>query len=133
MIPIEVDERGYVRGFPYHDGSLEGIVSSAARREARLALVAEDGSRRVVTLRGVRALAMDQFREGNIVGDLRLLSVAQASADAEVARRIEAKLFLEPSSIPEAARIFLLESSYGAELVAICDGIEVSDLAGEVF
>jgi hypothetical protein len=76
---------------------------------------------------------MDQFREGNIVGDLRLLSVAQASADAEVARRIEAKLFLEPSSIPEAARIFLLESSYGAELVAICDGIEVSDLAGEVF
>ncbi len=123
------DEYGRVTGFPYHDGFLDGVL--ARGRDVHLALRSTEGQCRVLTLRQVAALHVEGFREGNIVLNMRLLPAKGAAVDAEVRAVLADRLFLDPAKLDEDSNVFLLESSFGADVVAICGSVEVSEIGVE--
>lgn len=122
---LTCDENGYVKGFAYHDGFLEGVL--AAGPDVHLALRSTGHEYRVVTLRQVVAFQVEGFREGNIVLNLRLLPASRAVADAEVRSLLADRLFLEPAKLSGDAHVFQLEASFGADIIAVCGGAEVSE------
>lgn len=121
---MQRDANGRVRGFAYHDGYLDGITLKD--REVQLAIGSIDNERRVLTLHGVQGLKVDNFREGNILADLWCLTVAEALQMPDVARRIADA---SGAVAPELC-VFVLESSYGANLIAVCKRAEVSEILG---
>lgn len=128
MSTIDTDALGYVRGFPYHDGWLTGVLlDEDGEARAHLALRSADGQRRVVTLSGLIALSLEGVREGNIVLSLRCCTKALLSRCPEVASVAEQRLGLTSAQLPEGCLVFVLESSYGADLVAACSEALVSD------
>ena len=122
-----IDENGFVRGFAHHDGHLEGVVTNGLAKEAHLAIRSTSGEQRVLSLRQVAALDVEGFREGNIIQNLRLLPAAKAAADREVRRWLDERLYLDATKLAVDAFVFILESSYGARVVAVCGGVDVSD------
>lgn len=125
----------------FHDGLLCGL--SVAETTATLSLVEVDGRRWAVELMGVRLLKADDFRQGNIVLDLAVvtgelpphgwLEKLLPAPDPEVAARyhdahrshIEE---LEAGIAAGALTLVVLSPSYGCELWAICEacrGIEL--------
>jgi hypothetical protein len=78
MPQVVCDGNGFVRGFPYHDGRLDGVLVSDCGTEVCLALRDTADGRRVLTLRHVSALHVDGFRQGNIVLNLRTVPADQA-------------------------------------------------------
>jgi hypothetical protein len=121
--PLTRDANGIVRGFAYHDGYLDGIAVSD--RCARLTIRSIENEGRVVTLFGVAKLKLDHFREGNIIGDLWWMTVPEALAVGDVARRLTEHF---GDKLPTEGFVFMLDSSYGADLIAVCERAEVSDL-----
>ena len=93
-----------------------------------LALRSTEGQCRVLTLRQVAALHVEGFREGNIVLNMRLFPAKGAAIDAEVRAILADRLFLDPAKLNEDSSVFLLESSFGADVVAICGSVEVSEI-----
>lgn len=126
----------------FHDGLLCGL--SVTETTATLSLVEVDGRRWSVELTGVRHLKADDFRQGNIVLDLEVVT-----GEPPPPRWLEKLL---PAPHPEAAAqhhdahrshvdevsagiaagalmLVVLSPSYGCELWAICEacrGIELS-------
>ena len=123
---LSCDESGRVRGFSYHDGFLDGVLAGGP--EVHLALRSTEGHCRVLTLRQVAALHVEGFREGNIVLNMRLLPAKGAAIDAEVRAALASRLFLDPAKLDTDSNVFLLESSFGADVVAICGSAEVSEI-----
>lgn len=121
---VEVDATGTIRGFPYHDGWLDAVV--LGDRTARLELRSKDGAKRILKLVGVSALHVEGLRESNVVLNLRLLTVAAATADESVRDAMRDRLYVDASSIPAGSFIFMLEPSFGGEVIAICTSVEVS-------
>lgn len=125
----------------FHDGLLCGL--SVAETTATLSLVEADGRRWSVGLTGVRYLKADDFRQGNIVLDLELITggplprawlekllpaphpeVAAVYRDAHRAHLDE----LEAGIAAGALTLVVLSPSYGCELLAICEacrGVEL--------
>jgi hypothetical protein len=125
MARVTCDENGLVRGFSYHDGFLDGVLVGDGG-VVYLALRAQSGERRVLTLIGVTALSVDAFRKGNIVLDLRVLPATTAAADAGIAKLLADRLYLAPASLAPNAVVFRLESSIGADVLAVCAEVEIS-------
>ena len=125
MTRVTCDENGLVRGFSYHDGFLDGVLVGDGGI-VYLALRAQSGERRVLTLTGVTALSVDAFREGNIVLDLRVLPATAGAADAEIAQLLADRLYLAPASLAATSVVFRLVSSFGAEVLAVCAEVEIS-------
>lgn len=123
-VTFTIDENGTIRGFPYHDGWLDAVV--LAERRAHLSLRSTDGTKRVLTLEGLAALDVHGLRESNIVLSMRLLSPEAALADQSVRESIRARLYIEAATIPAGSYVFILEPSFGAEVIAICSGVEVT-------
>jgi len=126
--PFHCDESGFVRGFAHHDGYLEGVLTDDVAKEAHLAIRSTSGERRVLTLRGVTALDVSGFREGNIIQNLRMWSAAKAAGDPEVRRSLDERLYLDATKLPPNASVFILESSFGANLIAVCAELFVSEV-----
>ena len=124
---ITYDEDGFVRGFSYHDGFLEGVLTEDGRKQVHLALRAVSGERNLLTLRHVIAFHTGNFREGNIVLNLRMLSPDRASKDGEIRRSLMDRVLLDVGTLPHDSMIFLLEASFGAEVLAVCREVEVSE------
>jgi hypothetical protein len=120
--PLTRNTTGIVRGFAYHDGYLDGIAVSG--RGAQLSIRSVDGERRTLTLHGVARLQLDHFCESNIIGDLWWLTIPEAFAIDHVAHRLT-ELF--GAQLPPERFVFMLDSSYGADLIAVCERAEVSD------
>ena len=125
MLPLNVDTHGALRGVEYHDGHLEGVLVRDAT--VYLGLRSTSGERRALILQDVMDLCLDGFRQGNIILGIRVLSLPQAMRDDAVRAIVSEKLFRTLESLEEDVRVFLLESSYGAEIVALCKGVETSD------
>jgi hypothetical protein len=125
--PIRCDENGFVRGFSYHDGFLDGVVTAGS--DVLLALRSKDGEQRVLTLHRVTALHIDNFRERNIVLNLRMLGAERAAADVDGRQRLVERLFLDPAKLATESSVFLLDASFGGEVVAICSAADVSEVA----
>ncbi|WP_157758521.1 hypothetical protein [Cystobacter fuscus] len=123
---LSCDENGFLKGFPYHDGFLDGVLAGGT--EVHLALRSSRSERRVLTLRRVVMFHVEGFREGNIVLNLRLLRADQVASDAEVRRILADRLFFDPAKLGADSSVFLLEASFGAEVVAICGEVEISEV-----
>ncbi|HEY1815412.1 MAG TPA: hypothetical protein VGG74_23850 [Kofleriaceae bacterium] len=122
---LSCDEHGIVTGFSYHDGFLDGVLVSDDGTAARFAVRSIEGVRRILTLRGVVSLHLDGFRQGNIVGYMWLLRGDQASANLEVRRLLIEEL--GRPALPEATLAFVIDTSYGANVIAICATAEISE------
>src|SRR5688572_13067177 len=128
MSAVSSDDNGVLRGFSYHDGYLDGVLVSDGGTTANLALRSSAGELRVLALRGLVALDVSNFREGNLVLNIRLLPAARIAGIDDVRTLLAERLFIEPAGIPTDAAIFLLESSFGADVVAICRDVQISEV-----
>ncbi|HEU5154339.1 MAG TPA: hypothetical protein VFU03_06395 [Gemmatimonadales bacterium] len=81
-----------------------------------------------MTLRRVVAFHVEGFREENIVLNLRLLPAGRVVDDAVVGRLLADRLFLDAKNLTTDTSVFLLESSFGAEVVAVCGVVEISEI-----
>jgi hypothetical protein len=134
-----------------HDGLLTSVAVSEG--EAVLGLTHVDGRQFNLTLTGVEALSMNDFREGNIILELQVATGSDFEgvglSPGDVRATLEV-LFTRPHS--EAAqkyhddydaslerqverlekgemRLVILDPAYGAELVAYCASVELLDVA----
>jgi hypothetical protein len=124
MRSVAVDSDGFMRGTPYHDGFLDAVLLDQAT--VYLALRATSGERNFVILRKVRGLDVQGLREGNIVGNVRILSAAQAARDGEVVRILAERLRVDAGRLAPDVLVFWLESSYGADVIALCEAADVA-------
>ncbi len=131
----------------FHDGNLESVTVGDGT--AVFGLTHVDGRRFRLNLSGVEALAMNDFREGNIILELQVLSASdfgKAELSAGDVRATLEALFPRPhaDAAPEhhetyerflqaqherldqgAAKLVLLEPAYGADLIAFCTSAEL--------
>jgi hypothetical protein len=117
---FETDVHGQIVD-PHHDGALDGIMVDG--NECRLYYRSSDGMRRIILLRGVRLLDLSNFREGNIIMSIMVHSCQEASAkvsDEKIRRLGWGKI-----SLFEGRYFFILDSSYGAEIIANCDSVQI--------
>lgn len=124
MSNITCDPDGTVTGFPYHDGQLDGLLVNEDK-EVLLAVRSIDGERRLVRLCGVEHLNVDEFRQGNIVVDMYVMSKELLSSSAEFSKLVASKLFIPPDKLSNDSIVFVLQSDYGAEILAICSDVIV--------
>lgn len=124
MSNFTYDHDGTVTGFPYHDGHLDGLLITE-REEVVLALRSIDGEHRLLKLSGVQYLDVDEFRQGNIVIDIYVLSKELLSRHEEFSKLVAAKLFVTAEQIRNDSIVFVLQSAYGAEIVAVCSDVNV--------
>lgn len=122
---LSSDANGYVTGFSYHDGFLDGVITDGS--DILLGLRSSRDEFRILTLRGIVGLHVEGFREGNIVLNLRLAPTAQAARDADVVRMLAERLFLEPVDLGMDTYVFVLDGSFGADVIAVCGGAEISE------
>ncbi len=119
MTAASRDEHGFLRGFPYHDGLLQAVVLTEGR--AMLEVRSTAGQCHVIELRGLTAFSAEGVREGNVVLNIRLLDPARIVGDTELTKLVRDRLHLESSALAEIQQlIFYLETSYGAEVLALC-------------
>lgn len=128
----------------FHDGHLVGI--QLGDDSALLTIEDAEGLRHQLHLSGVATLQMDDFREGNIINDLFVIS--GVSPDSKVLERLFAgphpdaaahyhdkhRAFIENKRAAVAngeASLVVVTPSYGADLVAYCSNIVLQTLPTE--
>ena len=117
--------------FPVHDGHFDGL--RVEEQTATLFLRQSDGTRCELLVQGLENLQMDDFRQGNVVTLLEVIS-----GDAPIAHSFLDRILIPPlQSVAKGAHgdlldallariqrqecgLLLLQSAYGADLVAIC-------------
>jgi len=112
-----------------HDGSLAGII--VKDEEARLLVTDAAGASFTIVLSGVRRLNADGFAEGNIILDCYISEAPDVPDDvlAAVTYGDASDKAIGPlrSSVAEGSyRVFVLEPSYGATVVALIKSISVN-------
>jgi hypothetical protein len=132
MVSVQADDDGFIRGFPYHDGFLDAVFTNPDSKEVLLALRSEHGARRILTLKGVSALCLDGFREGNVILNVRVLTAERLLGDSETQKKLASRLSLEAGALEAGSAVFILESSYGADMVAICSDVEISEAGASI-
>jgi hypothetical protein len=130
--PLQFDQNGLVRGFPYHDGFLDGVLTGTTNGEVHLALRSSQQDRRVLTLRRVSALHVEGFREGNIVLNLWLLPKERLLKNAEIVRLLAERLDVDASKLASDAIVFRLDASFGADVLAVCGEAEISGVGARI-
>ena len=126
--PLTAGPDGIVQGFAYHDGYLRGVLNSEDKTELHIRSI--DGEQRIVFLHGVQALRVDGFREGNIISNLSLFAADETVLPTSVLDRLREELELDPRRLPPNSFVFTIDTSYGAQLIAVCQRAEVSDVLG---
>lgn len=121
----------------FHDGHLTGV--QLAGEQATLFLRQSDGVDYVLNLHELKALQMDDFRQGNIIFDVEVITGAELADPSALSRLYPGP---HPSAAPgfhdthaalmaghragivagEAALI-VVTPSYGANLVALCGSV----------
>lgn len=116
----------------FHDGLLEGIV--ARDGEAHIFIRAVDGLEYTVILRGVRRLIANHFMEGNIILDVVIcrggaINKADLRTLYEVPDGTESGFEwfenIVKDAIGEELTLVEVVPTYGCELLALCDAVEV--------
>lgn len=135
------------KAFPFHDGYLVSV--SVNEHTAVLGLKQAGGVEFVMTLGGLEALSISEFREGNIILDLWMVSGKQpTSEDLQTLELAEVMETLFPGPHPEAAAqyherhaaivetklervrsgdasLVLIVPVYGADLYAFCGSVDL--------
>jgi hypothetical protein len=130
----------------FHDGYLTGV--QLADEQATLFLRRSNGVDSILNLHGLKVLQMEDFREGNIIFDVEVITGTEPK-DASLLNR------LFPAPHPSAASTFhdshaaclaghmagivagetaliVVTPSYGADLVALCGSVTLRDAAPNV-
>lgn len=129
------------RTLPLHDAGFDGIVTTAEK--VTLYFTRSDGVGCTVVLRDVRALQMEDFRQGNIVMAFEVTTGEVPDAEGELDRLYPAP---HPSAAPEyhaqytdfvQSELKAVEAgelnfvsmvpAYGADLLAVCGSVESSE------
>jgi hypothetical protein len=119
---IDTDEHGRLIGFRYHDGSLNG-VQITEHNNLHLQGCSVCGENFQLNLQCVDLFALDEFREGNTINTMYLWSFLDAPKT--VISKISKKFGLDNALMDvkygssDEFFIFVLECSYGAEILAI--------------
>ncbi len=123
------DHAGRLLGLRCHDGHLIA-VSVSEPHSARLDFRRLDGSLAMLSLSGIRYLAVDGFLQGNIVDTAYLWPVLEAPRyqrlDAAKAFSIEESSLDRENSLG-ATSLFVLECSYGATVHALISDLVMSE------
>ena len=118
---VETDAHGWISA-PHHDGRLDGVMC-VTNSEVNLHYRCTRGVRRVIRLLGVHQMDVSSFRNGNII-----LSVMVHSSEEAGLHASEEQLCRLGWGRPAALKgkyLFILDASYGAEIVADCDDVVV--------
>ena len=123
---------------PLHDAAFNGVM--LGDKSAQLNFVGANGAPYVVNLLGIRALQMDDFREGNIVLILEVISGEEPpseiawnrlypppheAAAQQYHQQHESFLRTKRSEITEGSLTLVqLIPSLGADLLAVCESLE---------
>jgi len=126
---VTVDDFSQIVGIKHHDGEIAGIAFSG--NTIRLSIKSFDNELAELDLTGVEIFVADNLREGNIIDRMYLWHVDDVPSRVQ-ARVVQATHFESyerlKRSLQKADRFFYLESSFGAEIMAIvghvnkCDG-----------
>ena len=117
---VETDEHGQLVA-RHHDGELYGIMLSDD--ECRLHYRSSDGVSRIIRLLGIHTLDLSRFREGNVI--LSMMAYPCQVASNKVPEELLRRLGWGKLPKLKGKYIFVLDSSYGAELVANCDEVDI--------
>jgi hypothetical protein len=127
------DDEGLVRGFSYHDGYLDGVVlETQGAKSAHLALRSTDGECRVLTLQDLSAFDVQNFREGNIILTMQVLPIGRISERPGADEMIRRRLHIDPERLPTGRLVFLLDASYGADVLGVCGAVSVSGIGATI-
>lgn len=118
MPATSLDAHGRLRGFGYHDGALRSVVLSDGN--AMLGVRSVEGTHHVIELNRVVAFCADGVREGNIILNIRLLNARVGAEDPELTATAKERLHVNLDAVDRALFVFQLESSYGADVIALC-------------
>jgi len=127
----ERDVSGVVQGPGLHDGNLSGI---AMKSDKILVIMAKNykGERLHIELTNVTALRVTNFLEGNIIGNIWFWKIHEISKD-KWGKLYEYHL-TSHNRVDDLQKIiaqnqnshfFMLDSSYGAEIYATCNGMSM--------
>lgn len=135
-----VDQQGYLIEPKLHDGFVDGIRLEGEGRVTVL-LRTLGGERLIMDLIGVEAFACDDFREGNIILDVQIVSGIAPNENsldrlygvphnaAEQAHHDRHQLFLA-HKIERIAKGLLslvaISPSYGCALSAVCQEVSIA-------
>ena len=122
---VTVDDDGVVDNFPYHDGYLTGVLIDEGGHQVDLSVRSIAGDCNVVRLSGVTGMSADGLAARNIVFDIRVLPVERLEKEDELRARVIKRITEKVSLIPAGKKVFVLECSYGIDIVAICDEVDV--------
>jgi hypothetical protein len=121
---LDADQYGRAAA-PHHDGSLHGIVMQDEGSTCLVLYRSTDGVRRVVTLTGVHKLDVSSFRQGNIIDSIMVFPSGETTN-----RGYDALLLrLGWGRLPglKGRFLFVMDSSYGAEVIADCENVEIDN------
>jgi hypothetical protein len=117
----------------FHDGWFDGVVFPGDKT-VRLLLRTVAKERFTVFLRGVEVFKMWNVREGNIILDLTILRTDQLTTahiasvyDLSKQGAAEQATKLLDSAQRADLKLFQMNSSYGAECLALCEIAELSE------
>jgi hypothetical protein len=110
------------------------MISADDRKTVYLFVRTVDKKRSSVLLSGVAALRIENVREGNLIFDLAVLETNQVTADhieyvydpSEQAKNEQIANLLA-SAQRDRLKLFRMRSSYGAECLALCEKVELSE------
>lgn len=120
---LDIDVHGRITGLNCHDGILN-MLDVRNKNELKLGMRLTDSSERLISFGDISRLYVQNFREGNIIDSFSLWPM-------ESAPKAAIQLALELSECDSFSNIFpvteknkftlLLESSYGANLLAVIE------------
>lgn len=125
MRPAEVDAEGRLRA-KHHDGLLEGVRCTP--QDAVLYVQPLEAERYALVLKGVRGMALNDFWHGNIIMDICVFTKRHVVGGVFTARRDLSSLGLSLDQMDDTERLFALDSSYGARMAAVCEGVFIATL-----
>jgi len=125
---LETDEYGRAV-VPHHDGSLVGIVMQNEGTRCLLLYQSTDGIRRAVVLTGVYKLELSGFRQGNTIGSIMVFPSSDTGDKGYDSLLLRLGWGRPPSL--NGRVLFVMDASYGAEVIADCEDVEIESWDGK--
>ena len=120
MKDLKVDDNNQLLGLQCHDALLS-VIDISTSSLIKIGITRKSGDEIRMSLRYVRYFLVNNFREGNVIDRMYLWDVSHlpANIEARVMRNFNVESISALMEDRKDTLIFLLESSYGAEIFAV--------------
>lgn len=126
---MKIDKFGYLLEPDLHDGDFLGLLLNGNK----VTLHARASSGEIITIKliNIKYLHSTDFREGNIIGSVKLSFSPDITADqlqrlecyaGPMADKYKDRALRKANSAPHM--VFEVLPSYGCELIALCEGVD---------